>query len=134
MLRIIGSALTISDEKKHSASETTQIIAGVGLSPLLLGVSGILMEVNHYLIERRTWVLRWPSEAIMHGIVGTALALVIVGIKNGGTIAKVGYVLFVVVCVMIVGLTTFSWRLKQRSGTSRKVKSFHFNQQLLIDI
>lgn len=121
VLRIIGSGLTITDEKKHTVSETTQIISGVGLSPLLLSVSGILTEVNHYVAGKRSWVMRWPAEVAMHILVVTGLALVIVGIQNGGTLAKVGYIVFEVVWIVLIGLTALSWRPRQRGSDSRKV-------------
>jgi hypothetical protein len=44
MLRIIGSALQISDDKKGTISTTPAIISGVGLSPLVLAFIGILHE------------------------------------------------------------------------------------------
>ena len=44
MLRIIGCALQISDDKKDSNSTTPAIISGVGLSPLVLAFIGILHE------------------------------------------------------------------------------------------
>jgi hypothetical protein len=44
MLRIIGCALQISDDKKGSISNTPAIISGIGLSPLILAFIGILHE------------------------------------------------------------------------------------------
>lgn len=119
-LRIIGSALQINNEKKNATSEATQIISGVGLSPLILGVLGVLAEANHYLQEYRSWLLRWPAEAALHLIVGAGLALVVVGIKDGKALAKVGYVLFVAVWVALLVLTVLAWR-----SQARGVDSFH---------
>jgi hypothetical protein len=120
-LRIIGSALEISDEKKNSTSDSTQIISGIGLSPLILGVLGVLTEANHYLREHRSWLLRWPAEVVLHLTVGAGLALVVVGIKDGKALAKVGYILFVVVWVAVLGLTALAWRSHSRGVDSRRV-------------
>jgi hypothetical protein len=43
-LRIVGSGLQLSDEKSGSKSNTAQIIGGVGLSPLVLAIAGVLHE------------------------------------------------------------------------------------------
>jgi len=43
-LRIIGSALQVSNEKHGTTNSTAQIISGVGLSPLVLAFIGILHE------------------------------------------------------------------------------------------
>lgn len=120
-LRIIGSILEISNEKKQSKSKSTQIISGVGLSPLILGVLGVLAEANHYLQERRSWFLRWPAELALHLTVGAGLALVVVGIKDGKALAKVGYVLFVGVWIAVLGLTALAWRSHIRCVDSRRV-------------
>lgn len=120
-LRIIGSALQINNEKKNATSEATQIISGVGLSPLILGVLGVLAEANHYLQEYRSWLLRWPAEAALHLIVGAGLALVVVGIKDGKALAKVGYVLFVAVWVALLVLTVLAWRSQARGVDSSRV-------------
>jgi hypothetical protein len=44
MLRIIGCALQISDDKNGTISTIPVIISGVGLSPLVLAFMGILHE------------------------------------------------------------------------------------------
>ena len=120
-LRIVGSALEISDEKKNSKSDSAQIISGVGLSPLILGVLGVLAEANHYPREHRSWLLRWPTEVALHLTVGAGLALVVVGIKDGKALAKVGYILFVVVWVAVLGLTALAWGSHSRGVDSRRV-------------
>jgi len=43
-LRVIGPAITISNQKKGSTSTAGPVISNIGLSPLLLGAIGILHE------------------------------------------------------------------------------------------
>jgi hypothetical protein len=43
-LRIIGSGLQLSDEKSGSTNRTAQTIGGVGLSPLVLSIAGVVHE------------------------------------------------------------------------------------------
>lgn len=45
LLRLIGSALQVSNETNGMRSQTTQIISGVGLSPLVLTIVGLLHEM-----------------------------------------------------------------------------------------
>lgn len=43
-VRIVGSVLQIRDEKTGSETTAALILANLGLSPLLLGVAGVLHE------------------------------------------------------------------------------------------
>lgn len=43
-IRIVGSALQIQDEKSGTGSTSTLVIANIGLSPMILGVVGVLHE------------------------------------------------------------------------------------------
>jgi hypothetical protein len=43
-LRIVGSALLINSEKEGTTSTAGQTISGVGLSPLILALAGVLHE------------------------------------------------------------------------------------------
>jgi len=120
-LRIVGSALQINNEKKYATSEATQIISGVGLSPPILSVLGVLAEANYYLQEYQSWLLRWPAEAALHLTVGAGFALVVVGIKDGKALAKVAYALFVAVWVALLVLTALACRSQARGVDSRRV-------------
>jgi hypothetical protein len=44
VIRIIGSVLQIREEKTGSAVTATLVISNFGLSPMLLGVAGVLHE------------------------------------------------------------------------------------------
>lgn len=120
-LRLIGSALQVSNEKNGTTSETTQIIGGVGLSPLVLAFIGLLHEVNHYLRGSKSFLLRWPISVGLHLVVLAALALVVVGVKDGKSIGKVGYILFVIVWIAIIALTAVSWRQVHTSVEAKHV-------------
>jgi hypothetical protein len=53
-LRIVGGAMSLSSDKNGTPSSTAAIISSIGLSPLLIGISGILREAyvsndSHYL-------------------------------------------------------------------------------------
>ncbi|KAI9744142.1 MAG: hypothetical protein M1818_002294 [Claussenomyces sp. TS43310] len=123
ILRIVGAALQISDEKKHSAKITVQIVSGVGLSPLILAVIGILYEANHYLRGPKQFLLRFPVTIVLHLIVAAALALVILGYQshqeNGQVLACAGYMIFAVLWVITLALVAFSWRQRHCSCKSK---------------
>jgi len=82
---------------------------------------GVLAEANYYLEEYRSWLLRWPAEAALHLTVGADLALLVVGIKDGNALAKVGYALFVAVWVALLVLAALAWRSQARGVDSRRV-------------
>jgi hypothetical protein len=43
-LRVVGGALSLSSDKSGIPSTTAATISSIGLSPLLLGISGLLHE------------------------------------------------------------------------------------------
>lgn len=43
-LRVVGGAMSLSADKNGSTNSTAAIISNIGLSPLLIGISGILHE------------------------------------------------------------------------------------------
>jgi hypothetical protein len=43
-LRVVGGALSLSSEKSGTPSTTAAMISSIGLSPLLIGISGLLHE------------------------------------------------------------------------------------------
>ncbi|KAF2004080.1 hypothetical protein P154DRAFT_572532 [Amniculicola lignicola CBS 123094] len=46
VIRIVGSVLQIGDEKSGTTTTATLVIANIGLSPMILGVAGILHEAR----------------------------------------------------------------------------------------
>ncbi|MCJ1275869.1 hypothetical protein MMC21_003674 [Puttea exsequens] len=109
MLRLIGGGLEIGD----SGSRTASIISGVGLSPLLLAVLGVLHESSHHISGKRPFLLGIWFYLGLHGLIAIALGLLISGMKhssNGSSTAgKVGTVIYLLMWIMIVGLCALSF-------------------------
>ncbi|PYH47082.1 uncharacterized protein BP01DRAFT_390216 [Aspergillus saccharolyticus JOP 1030-1] len=75
--RVVGGAMGVHDEKSLAAN----IIVGVGISPLILAIDGLLHEARSYRIPGRQW-LGWAVVALVTALMATALALAIVGALN----------------------------------------------------
>jgi hypothetical protein len=43
-LRVVGGAMSLSSDRKGTPNTTAAIISSIGLSPLLIGISGLLHE------------------------------------------------------------------------------------------
>jgi len=43
-LRVVGGVISLSSDKKGTPSTTAAIISSIGLSPLIIGISGLLHE------------------------------------------------------------------------------------------
>ncbi|KAF4630269.1 hypothetical protein G7Y89_g7871 [Cudoniella acicularis] len=119
-LRIVGGALSISADNSGTPSTTAATISSIGLSPLLIGISGILHEANAKLRAAR----EWPIIACYHFIVITGLALIVCGssaFKGGavssGTLAllKVGIIVLLLAWVVLIIWGLFSLLLSQRT-------------------
>jgi hypothetical protein len=87
---------------------------------------------NHYIQGPKSILLRFPVALALHFQVGAAVALVVVGYtsnaNNGPTLAKVGYILFVALVVMIAALTLLSWRYSHTNIDSKRVSKRDSNQ------
>ncbi|KAI1075963.1 hypothetical protein F5B20DRAFT_343677 [Whalleya microplaca] len=78
LIRITSSALEIEDE----TSSTAILLTGIGISPLLSSVCGVLHESHAYLLPKANKRLGVPWLVLFHFQVMTAIALVAVGASN----------------------------------------------------
>ena len=102
-VRIVGAILELLDSKSIAA----QIISGVGLNPLILGVLGIIHESyvvghflitfaydwlrsanandirsmyrSHYISTKKPWALKLPPYLLLHGTAMGAVGLIVPG-------------------------------------------------------
>jgi len=57
----------------------------------------IYLDMNHYVQGTEYYLLGLPTSIGLHLMVLAVLALVVVGIKDGKAIQKIGFVLFVMI-------------------------------------
>ncbi|PYH81035.1 integral membrane protein [Aspergillus uvarum CBS 121591] len=75
--RVVGGAMGVHDSQSLAAN----IIVGVGISPLILAIDGLLHEARAYRNPGSQWV-GWAVVIVATGLMATALALAIVGALN----------------------------------------------------
>jgi hypothetical protein len=93
----------------------------------------ISCDRNHYLGGSKSFMLKWPMSVGLHVVVLAGLALVVVGVKDGKSIGKVGYILFVLVWIALLAITAMSWR-QVHTGVEAKHVSVHSYLDLLSSI
>jgi len=91
LVRIIGPALSLT----NPTSMPAMILSGVGLSPLMIAIIGIMHESNHYIAGKKLWYLGLGPYINIHLGIGAASALIVVGKINLGlaVLVKVGVAL-----------------------------------------
>jgi hypothetical protein len=110
-------------------------VSSVLLFLLLLCVAGKpnRRSRNHYIQGQKSFLLRWPPTIALHFQVGAAIALVVVGYtsksKSGPTLAKVGYILFVLFFVFIAAFTSLSWKYCHTNIDSKRVSKCNCNNK-----
>ncbi|RAL09346.1 uncharacterized protein BO97DRAFT_351874 [Aspergillus homomorphus CBS 101889] len=72
--RIVGGAMGVHNSQSLAAN----ILVGVGISPLILAIDGLLHEARFYRKPGRQW-LGWAVVTLATAIMGAALALAITG-------------------------------------------------------
>ncbi|KAJ5776500.1 uncharacterized protein N7511_001511 [Penicillium nucicola] len=120
-LRIIGNALAIKP-----SSPTASIIASVGLSPLLLGASGILHEARIYRILGLNQKLEWALALLYHIFVVGGVALTAAGsaklqkhqqpVETADGIVKAGIAILTICWAALVGGIVFSFITPARTS------------------
>ncbi|RLM00021.1 hypothetical protein CFD26_107463 [Aspergillus turcosus] len=113
-LRIIGNGMAVKNP-----SITAEIIASVGLSPLLLATAGILHEARSYRIQPLDKKLEWVCALAFHMLVVAGVALAAAGsaklaeheppLDKDEKIAKAGIAILAVAWGVLVGWTGFSF-------------------------
>ncbi|KAE9380391.1 hypothetical protein N431DRAFT_522467 [Stipitochalara longipes BDJ] len=111
-LRIVGGAMALSADKSGTPSSAAATISSIGLSPLLIGMSGVLHEARYYRNSNLRGSREWPLVAIFHLIVITGLGIVASGASAFSgvnvkpstlTLLKVGIIIlllsWVILCV-----------------------------------
>lgn len=78
ILRIVGGALGVSSP----APKATQIVSNIGLSPLLLAVSGIVHEARFLRKPELDKKMELVTILALHIAVTTGLALLVVGVSG----------------------------------------------------
>ncbi|WPH01690.1 Hypothetical protein R9X50_00454200 [Acrodontium crateriforme] len=84
-LQIIGSALSLSAGPNGTPSTISTIITGVGLSPLLLGIAGLIHEWANLAGVTRTPAAKKKAmifALLFHVVVITAIAVYAIGLSN----------------------------------------------------
>ena len=139
VLRITGAGLQLSS----SDSKTAAVINGVGLSPLLLAVLGVLHEASHWIRllsassynaavgggaghtgrgggKGKPFLLSLVPYLVVHLMVGLGMALVIVGATKTPVAElgkeRAGYVVFLIVWVVIDLFVALAWRARGVGG------------------
>ncbi|KUJ23609.1 uncharacterized protein LY89DRAFT_187767 [Mollisia scopiformis] len=116
-LRILGGALALHN---GSADKTAAIISSIGLSPLLLAVSGILHEARHYRNPSLNKKIEFILILLFHIAVTTGLALLASGSsafgansssanKSDENLLKVGVVILMFTWVILCAWTIFTF-------------------------
>ena len=78
MLRIIGSGMQLSD----SSSKGAAVISGIGSSPLLLSLLGVVHESAQYISGQKPVFLRWYCYIVVHLLVGLGIGLIVSGANS----------------------------------------------------
>ncbi|CZR51469.1 uncharacterized protein PAC_01345 [Phialocephala subalpina] len=116
MLRIVGAGLALSN---GPTDKTAAIISSIGLSPLLLAVSGVLHEARHYRNPSLARKVELILVLLYHIFVTTGLALLASGSsafssstnnpnKSDENLLKVGIVILLLSWVMVYVWGLFS--------------------------
>jgi hypothetical protein len=135
VLQITGSAITVSAGTNGPPSITGAIVTGVGLSPQLLGVLGVLHESAHlseFLKHKNITEHLKIALAIYHVGVVTAVPIYAVGQsgmsqmppkENSASLSKAGICLLLVLWLVlaVAAIWHFSWSLRShRSDETNK--------------
>ncbi|KAF5662187.1 hypothetical protein FHETE_8077 [Fusarium heterosporum] len=125
----------------HGATSTGSVIVNsIGLSPLLLAASGILHEARRATNPRLNRRLDIVLEVKYHGLVGVAMALIIVPVVNSQgenpsssnkTLLTVASALMAVAWSSLVIWALWSLGKSQGLSTSKHIPSFHGGKVLL---
>ncbi|SCO78036.1 uncharacterized protein FRV6_02249 [Fusarium oxysporum] len=137
VLRIVTSSIGLHETNSSTGSI---ILNSIGLSPLLLAASGILHEARRGTNPRLSRKLDIILEIKYHGLVGAAMALIIVsvvGLQNGDsvstnkTLLKVASALIALAWLLLAIWALWSLGKCQKSSTNNRVSSFRGGKLLL---
>ncbi|KAM0347729.1 hypothetical protein ACHAPU_004744 [Fusarium lateritium] len=121
----------------HGASSTGSLIVNsIGLSPLMLAASGILHEARRATNPRLNRRLDIVLEVKYHGLVGAAMALIIVAVTNSQdgdskTLLTAASALMALAWLLLVIWALWSLGKAQGLSTSKRIPSFHGGRVLL---
>lgn len=122
IVRIVGSAIQIHDDEKHTTSLAALILNSIGLAPLLLAALGVLHEARTARNPHLRRKLEWHIILHFHTIIVVSMILVIIGLvkltgahpkESDTTLPKVGVIIILVCWIVLVGFTVSSLRSSQ---------------------
>ncbi|KAF2117066.1 hypothetical protein BDV96DRAFT_18022 [Lophiotrema nucula] len=123
VVRIVGSALQIHDETTGSTSTAALVVASIGLSPLLLGVAGVLHEARTARDPGMNTKIEWIKVIAFHAQVILAMVLLLIGItqeigdktSHATPLMKVGVVMILLCAVVFSAWTRLSFNQVPRT-------------------
>lgn len=122
ILQITGSGLTVAAGSRGHPSTTAAIIIGVGISPLLLGIAGLvheLIDVFGLMPTGNSKKKGYAASILYHIIVVTGVALYAVGRSkaasnppepNGKVLGDVGVIILLVAWIMLAVASMAVWQ------------------------
>ena len=137
MLRIIGSGMQLSNPSSKGAA----IISGIGSSPLLLALLGVVHESSQYICEQKPRLLRWYCYVAVHLLVGMGIGLIVAGsdsssssgngqgVPSGGK-SKFGTFVLLLVWGIELALGVVSYRRPKFVDEAYSVSTPEFNTAL----
>jgi len=123
-IRVVGGGMALSSDKSGTPNTTAAILSSIGLSPLIIGISGLLHEARYYRNSKLRGDREWPIVGIFHLTVLAGLGLVASGASafNGAdikptdlTLLKVGIIILLITWVILCIWSLFSLLLSQRT-------------------
>lgn len=116
--------MSLSSDKNGTSSTTATTISSIGLSPLLIGISGILHEARNYRNTNLRKATEWPIVANFHLIVLTGLGIMVSGASafkgvnvkpSTLTLLKVGIIVLSLAWVVLCAWSILSLLPSQRT-------------------